>query len=47
MIMTAAFYKLSEVLPFEQAMDVLKGNIRKIYKSKGEDVVQMNLDAVD
>ncbi|MCM0080727.1 pyruvate:ferredoxin (flavodoxin) oxidoreductase [Geomonas sp. Red32] len=47
MIMQTAFFKLSGVLPFEQAVDLLKDSIRKEYGRKGEQVVQMNLDAVD
>ncbi|GFO53475.1 pyruvate synthase [Geomonas sp. Red276] len=47
MIMQTAFFKLSGVLPFQQAVDLLKDSIRKEYGRKGGQVVQMNLDAVD
>ncbi|UFS71167.1 pyruvate:ferredoxin (flavodoxin) oxidoreductase [Geomonas sp. RF6] len=47
MIMQTAFFKLSGVLPFEQAVALLKDSIRKEYGRKGEQIVQMNLDAVD
>jgi pyruvate-ferredoxin/flavodoxin oxidoreductase len=47
MIMQTAFFKLSNVLPFEQAMDLLKDSIKKTYGSKGEKIVNMNIDAVD
>jgi len=47
MIMQTAFFKLSGVLPFEQAVDLLKDSIRKEYGRKGEQVVDMNLKAVD
>ncbi len=47
MIMQTAFFKLSNVLPFEEAVDYLKKDIHKTYGSKGDKVVQMNLDAVD
>ena len=47
MIMQAAFFKLSEVLPLDFAIEELKESIVKDYGSKGEDVVQMNYKAVD
>ena len=47
MIMQTAFFKLANVLPFEEAVDYLKKDIHKTYGGKGEKVVQMNLDAVD
>ena len=47
MIMQTAFFKLANVLPFKEAVDYLKKDIHKTYGSKGDKVVQMNLDAVD
>jgi pyruvate-ferredoxin/flavodoxin oxidoreductase len=47
MIMQTAFFKLSGVLPFEQAVALLKDSIRKEYGRKGEKIVEMNLGAVD
>jgi pyruvate-ferredoxin/flavodoxin oxidoreductase len=47
MIMQTAFFKLSNVLPFDQAMSLLKDSIKKTYGSKGEKIVNMNIDAVD
>jgi len=47
MIMQTAFFKLSKVLPFDEAIDYLKKAIKKTYGKKGEDVVKMNWDAVD
>ncbi len=47
MIMQTAFFKLANVLPFEEAVDYLKKDIHKTYGGKGDKVVQMNLDAVD
>ncbi len=47
MIMQTCFFRLANVLPFEQAMDLLKDSIRKTYGKKGEDVVNMNIQAVD
>ena len=47
MIMQTAFFKLSGVLPFEQAVALLKDSIRAEYGRKGEKIVEMNLGAVD
>jgi pyruvate-ferredoxin/flavodoxin oxidoreductase len=47
MIMQTAFFKLSNVLPFDEAISYLKSDIEKTYGNKGEKVVQMNVDAVD
>ncbi len=47
MIMQAAFFKLSEVLPLDFAVEKLKESIVRDYGSKGEDIVQMNYQAVD
>ncbi|MGM0417422.1 MAG: pyruvate:ferredoxin (flavodoxin) oxidoreductase [Thermodesulfobacteriota bacterium] len=47
MIMQAAFFKLSNVLPVDQAIELLKKDIEKTYGQKGESIVNMNIDAVD
>ncbi len=47
MIMQTAFFKLSNVLPFEQAVALLKESIKKTYGSKGDKIVNMNIEAVD
>ena len=47
MIMQAAFFKIANVIPSEQALDYVKTAIKKTYGKKGEKVVQMNIDAVD
>ncbi len=47
MIMQAAFFKISNVLPPEQAFEYLKDAIKKTYGKKGEKVVEMNIKAVD
>eukprot|EP01065_Artemidia_motanka_P047259 TRINITY_DN7361_c0_g1_i1.p1 TRINITY_DN7361_c0_g1~~TRINITY_DN7361_c0_g1_i1.p1 ORF type:complete len:2051 (+),score=805.57 TRINITY_DN7361_c0_g1_i1:77-6229(+) len=46
-IMQAAFYKLSGVLPVQQALDFLKGSIVELYTKKGPKVVAANQRAVD
>ena len=47
MVMQAAFFKLSNVLPLEQAVTKLKESIAKDYGAKGDDIVKMNEQAVD
>ncbi len=47
MIMQAAFFKIADVIPPQQAFDYMKDAIRKTYGKKGDKVVQMNIDAVD
>ena len=47
MIMQTAFFRLANVLPFEQAVDLLKDSIKKTYGNKGDKVVNMNISAVD
>ena len=47
MIMQTAFFKLANVLPFEQAVTLLKDSIRHSYGNKGEQIVNMNIAAVD
>lgn len=47
MVMQAAFFNLSQVLPIDQAVKLLKEAIVKDYGAKGDDIVRMNYDAVD
>ena len=47
MIMQTAFFKLAKVVPFEQAVELLKDSIRHAYGSKGDKIVNMNIAAVD
>ena len=46
-IMQAAFFQISGVLPPEEAIKQMKEAIVKTYGKKGEDVVRMNIEAVD
>ncbi|MEI7595748.1 MAG: pyruvate:ferredoxin (flavodoxin) oxidoreductase [Bacteroidota bacterium] len=46
-IMQAAFFKISEVIPYEDAVYQMKKAIEKSYSKKGEHIVKMNNDAVD
>ncbi len=47
MIMQAAFFKLSAVLPIDEAVGYLKKSIVTDYGSKGDEVVNMNYKALD
>ncbi len=47
MIMQTAFFKLANVLPFKEAIVLLKNEIAKVYSKKGDEIVRMNIDAVD
>jgi pyruvate-ferredoxin/flavodoxin oxidoreductase len=46
-IMQSAFFKVSEVIPYDQAVDEMKKAIVKTYSAKGEEIVNMNFAAVD
>ncbi|MBK9062984.1 MAG: pyruvate:ferredoxin (flavodoxin) oxidoreductase [Acidobacteria bacterium] len=46
-IMQACFFKLSGVLPAEEALERIKKGIRKSYARRGEEVLQKNFAAVD
>jgi len=46
-IMQTAFFKISEVMPLDKAVDAIKAAIKKSYGKKGEKIVQMNNAAVD
>ena len=46
-IMQAAFFKLSGVIPYDMAVEKMKGAILKSYGMKGENIVNMNYSAVD
>ncbi len=46
-IMQTCFFAVSGVLPREEAIEAIKDSIRKAYGKKGDEIVQMNLRAVD
>ena len=46
-IMQTCFFSISGVLPHDQAIAAIKNSIRNAYSKKGEEIVQMNLAAVD
>ncbi len=46
-ILQSAFFTLSEVIPKEDAIRLMKEAAENTYGNKGEDVVKMNWDAID
>lgn len=46
-VLQAAFFKLANVLPIDQAVEFMKDAITKTYGKKGEKVLSMNYAAVD
>ncbi|MDR1681593.1 MAG: pyruvate:ferredoxin (flavodoxin) oxidoreductase [Prevotellaceae bacterium] len=46
-ILQSAFFKISAVIPYEQAVKEMKKAIDKSYGKKGEDIVKRNYAAVD
>ncbi|MBA4366580.1 MAG: pyruvate:ferredoxin (flavodoxin) oxidoreductase [Desulfobacterium sp.] len=47
MIMQTAFFKLANVIPVDDAVSYLKGQIKKMFGNKGDEIVKMNYAAVD
>ncbi|WP_320170882.1 pyruvate:ferredoxin (flavodoxin) oxidoreductase [Maridesulfovibrio sp.] len=47
MIMQTSFFKLANVIPFDDATAYLKDSIKKTYGKKGDKIVNMNYAAVD
>ena len=46
-IMQAAFFKLADVIPYEEAKTYMKEYAEKAYGNKGEEIVKMNYAAID
>ena len=46
-VMQSCFFAISGVLPPKEAIDAIKNSIRKTYAKKGDEIVEMNLRAVD
>lgn len=46
-VLQAAFFRLSNIIPIDKAVEYMKDAIRKTYGRKGEDIVSMNCKAVD
>lgn len=46
-IMQSAFFKLADVIPFEDAQKYMKEQAKKTYGKKGDAIVEMNYKAID
>jgi pyruvate-ferredoxin/flavodoxin oxidoreductase len=46
-IMQSAFFKISEVIPYDLAVKTMKDAVDKSFGRKGEDIVKMNYAAID
>ncbi|QNU65958.1 pyruvate:ferredoxin (flavodoxin) oxidoreductase [Ruminiclostridium herbifermentans] len=46
-ILQSAFFKLANVLPIEQAVELMKAAAKKSYGKKGDAIVEMNYKAID
>ncbi len=46
-IMQTAFFKISGVLPEDEAVSLIKKAVEKTYGKKGQDVVDRNIDTID
>ncbi|MGM9913009.1 pyruvate:ferredoxin (flavodoxin) oxidoreductase [Floccifex sp.] len=46
-ILQAAFFKLANVMPIDEAVDYMKAAAKKSYSKKGDAVVEMNYRAID
>ena len=47
MVTQGAFFKLANVIPFDEAVGYIKDAIKKTYGKKGDEIVRMNCEAVD
>lgn len=46
-VLQSAFFKLAEVIPEAQAIELMKAAAKASYGKKGDKIVQMNYDAID
>lgn len=46
-VLQSAFFKLANIIPEEQAIELMKSAAKKTYGKKGDKIVQMNYDAID
>ena len=46
-VLQSAFFKLAEIIPEEEAIDLMKKAAKATYGRKGDKIVQMNYDAID
>jgi len=46
-ILQSAFFKIADIIPYEQAVSEMKDAAKKSYGKKGDKVLKMNYDAID
>ena len=46
-VLQSAFFKLAQIIPEEEAIDLMKAAAKATYGRKGDAIVQMNYDAID
>ncbi len=46
-VLQAAFFKIADIIPIEDATRLMKEAVKKTYSRKGEDIVKKNLAAID
>ena len=46
-ILQSAFFKLTEIIPGDKALELMKAAATKSFSKKGEDIVRMNHEAID
>ena len=46
-VLQAAFFKLANIIPVDEAIDYMKKTIAKTYAKKGESIIKINYEAVD
>ena len=46
-VMMVAYFKVSGIIPFDQALEGMREMTKKTFKKKGDDVVNMNLALID
>lgn len=46
-VLQAAFFKIANIIPIDEAVGYMKDAVRKTYGRKGENIVNMNIAAID
>ena len=46
-ILQSAFFKLANIMPYDQAVEYMKAAAKKSYSKKGEDIVKLNYTAIE
>jgi pyruvate-ferredoxin/flavodoxin oxidoreductase len=46
-VMQVAFFKVANIIPVEQAIDLMKSHIEKQFKAKGDEIIKMNYACID